>query len=252
VAADKEAHDKLGEALALGDSYGVAELVSSGRVFEVKNGTRVLELGGFLSVKVRVLEGKYAGRIAWVPREFLRDEWEVQRDTQPWLLARPPTPSAEWNMKLSNLLEKTPAEVSAVLGRASYLSLDDKCRLATGKVVECGQAEYGGASLVDYLGGVSRRVWLQVPREMFKYPEDVKDLLQTLGLPTEISPSRQTDYGMWWDNNELGFYHFHVGSDKTRDNFYPPFFVEHVYVVAEERYDPSSVKNLSAPGYQKE
>ncbi|MCZ7571112.1 MAG: pentapeptide repeat-containing protein [Ardenticatenaceae bacterium] len=76
VARDRQAYEEYGDAAVRDDTYGLRELIATGRIFPVPNGTRVLILdhGGFLysATKVRILEGEHTGRSGWVPSEWVR------------------------------------------------------------------------------------------------------------------------------------------------------------------------------------
>ena len=71
VAVDRDAYEEFNTAVPR-DKYGVQELLLSGRVFSVEDGTEVLviETGGF-SYRIRILEGAHAGRDGWVAYEFV-------------------------------------------------------------------------------------------------------------------------------------------------------------------------------------
>jgi hypothetical protein len=73
VAADEKAFQELLDAINAKDDYGVSELLLTGRVFSVKDGTQVLVIDAALhKMQIRILEGPYAGKSGWVP-----DEWVV-------------------------------------------------------------------------------------------------------------------------------------------------------------------------------
>lgn len=68
----KEALAEYTKALVSGDQYGKTAMISDGRIFPVKSGTRVLVLEHGFTVKgVRILDGKHAGRMAWIEAEFV-------------------------------------------------------------------------------------------------------------------------------------------------------------------------------------
>lgn len=74
VATTDAAWDALFKALGKRDEIGVAELVLSGRVFLVDDGTKVLVLDrGFSSIEIRVVEGSSFGKKGWVPRELVKE-----------------------------------------------------------------------------------------------------------------------------------------------------------------------------------
>lgn len=60
----------------VGDKHGVYELIESGRVFTVDNGTKVLVIdsSGSLFYKVRILEGEHAGRAGWTVGSTLKQD----------------------------------------------------------------------------------------------------------------------------------------------------------------------------------
>lgn len=72
VAVDEEAFDELVDAAVAKDEYGFQDLMLSGRVFAVSDGTsvRVLDLGLF-KTRVRILEGPMEGESGWVPSEWV-------------------------------------------------------------------------------------------------------------------------------------------------------------------------------------
>jgi hypothetical protein len=71
VADDWDAYDDLLSADPR-DEYAMRELLLSGRVFAVEDGTEVLVIESRgLSYRIRILEGAYAGRDGWVPGEFV-------------------------------------------------------------------------------------------------------------------------------------------------------------------------------------
>lgn len=65
VAIDERSLSALEEALSAHDKTGFAELLQSGRVLHVPANTKVLVLATGLAVKVRILEGEYAGKAVW-------------------------------------------------------------------------------------------------------------------------------------------------------------------------------------------
>lgn len=72
VASEKKYLDEFFNALNIKDKYGVGEMVLTGKIFEVPNYTDVLIIdSGLFNSKVRVLEGKHAGRSGWVPYEWV-------------------------------------------------------------------------------------------------------------------------------------------------------------------------------------
>lgn len=74
MAASKAAYDELIEAIVADDDYGRNLLILSGQAFLVHSGTkvRVLDLSIFGSTKVRIVNGKHAGRLAWTEISFLK------------------------------------------------------------------------------------------------------------------------------------------------------------------------------------
>ena len=70
LAVDEQAYDELSSAMMAKDSYGCQELVNSGKVFLVEEGTEVLIIDRTLYlVKVRILEGTNQGKAGWVIHE---------------------------------------------------------------------------------------------------------------------------------------------------------------------------------------
>jgi hypothetical protein len=71
-AEDDGAWDAMNEALLAQDEEGFVRLVASGRVLVVPSGTgaRVLDVG-FVSRKVRLLDGPQHGKAGWVAAEYL-------------------------------------------------------------------------------------------------------------------------------------------------------------------------------------
>jgi hypothetical protein len=71
--AEDDAWEPLHDALAARDQVGLDRLMASGKVFRVSNGTRAkLIKAGFVSRKVRILDGPHAGRAGWIESEFVR------------------------------------------------------------------------------------------------------------------------------------------------------------------------------------
>ena len=70
----KAAYDELIKAFVAKDTYGWNLLILSGRALVVKSGTkvRVLDLSVFEPTEVRILEGEYAGRRAWIEHKLLK------------------------------------------------------------------------------------------------------------------------------------------------------------------------------------
>lgn len=72
VAADEKAFQKLLDAINAKDEYGVSDLLLTGQVFSVKDGTQVLVIDETLyETQIRILEGPYAGKSGWVPHEWV-------------------------------------------------------------------------------------------------------------------------------------------------------------------------------------
>ena len=72
LAVDDAAWDALSKVAAAKDALAFLEWVASGRVFLLTEGTRILVVeSGFLSIRVRALEGPNAGRAGWVESEFV-------------------------------------------------------------------------------------------------------------------------------------------------------------------------------------
>jgi hypothetical protein len=73
VAIDGEAFDELIQARIAHDTYGILELMLSGRVFTIENSTMALVLdGGLFKTRVRILNGRGQGKAGWVPSEWVR------------------------------------------------------------------------------------------------------------------------------------------------------------------------------------
>ena len=74
MATSEAAYDELIEAIVADDDYGRNLLILSGRAFSVRSGTkvRVLDLSIFGSTKVRIVDGKHSGRLAWTEISFLK------------------------------------------------------------------------------------------------------------------------------------------------------------------------------------
>ena len=65
--------DRLIQLSTARDGAGVARMVFGGQAMAIDDGTRARLIDpGILSHEVRVLEGPYAGRSAFIPSEFLR------------------------------------------------------------------------------------------------------------------------------------------------------------------------------------
>lgn len=76
VAVDEKALDEYSEAALAKDNIGFQQLVTSGRLYSVDDGTTealVLKTT-FTRSKVRIMSGLHQGRVGWVPRE-----WAVKR-----------------------------------------------------------------------------------------------------------------------------------------------------------------------------
>lgn len=71
VFGEKSDYDDWGEAAAKDDVHGQAQAVRRSGMM-VEPGTKCLRLEGFLSVKVRILDGPFEGRSGWVPTEWAR------------------------------------------------------------------------------------------------------------------------------------------------------------------------------------
>ena len=65
VGIDEESLSALTESIAAHDKDGFSKLIDSGRVLHVPANTKVLVLRKGLAVKVRILEGEYAGNVVW-------------------------------------------------------------------------------------------------------------------------------------------------------------------------------------------
>jgi hypothetical protein len=73
VSTTKDIMDKFFKAYRINDTYEIGALVSSGQVFLVNHGTKVLVIdSGQYVLKVRILEGEHRGKAGWVPHEYVR------------------------------------------------------------------------------------------------------------------------------------------------------------------------------------
>ena len=73
VAVDYAAHDALISASGQGNGAMVSQLVASGRVYLVSNGTRAtVTKSHILTVEVEIMEGSYAGKRGVVVNEWLK------------------------------------------------------------------------------------------------------------------------------------------------------------------------------------
>jgi len=76
IAVDEKALDEYSEAALAKDKIGFQQLVTSGRLYSVDDGTTealVLKTT-FTRTKVRIMSGPHQERVGWVPRE-----WVVKR-----------------------------------------------------------------------------------------------------------------------------------------------------------------------------
>ena len=64
-------YDDWSEAAVREDTHGQAEAIRSSGML-VTPGTKCKRLEGFISVKVRILEGPFEGRAGWTPSEWAR------------------------------------------------------------------------------------------------------------------------------------------------------------------------------------
>lgn len=72
IAVDKDAFDQYMDAAIANDSIGVVDLMSRGKIFPVKNDTKIQVIdASFTTRKVRVMEGEMFGQAGWVPYEFV-------------------------------------------------------------------------------------------------------------------------------------------------------------------------------------
>lgn len=73
VATEKKYLDDFFNAKRLNDTYGIGELVMAGKIFDVKNCTKILILNkGVFTTKIRVLEGEKIGMSGWVDTERIK------------------------------------------------------------------------------------------------------------------------------------------------------------------------------------
>ncbi len=72
IARDESAHRDFMDVVAARDTHGLTEMLASGELFVVADGTLVRILDrGFGIVRVRVLEGTHEGRSGWVIKEAM-------------------------------------------------------------------------------------------------------------------------------------------------------------------------------------
>jgi hypothetical protein len=73
VADSKQSYDQFVKAQTANDKYAFNQMVRLGRLFPVKNATRVLvlDLDSF-SWKVRILQGEHKNRVGWVAYEYAK------------------------------------------------------------------------------------------------------------------------------------------------------------------------------------
>jgi hypothetical protein len=92
VGVDYSDLDALTKAIAAKDPEGVSELLESGRVFRVPNGTkaRLLEVS-FLARKVRILEGPHRSKAGWIETEFVQGLPSTPAPSIPPRYSSPPT-----------------------------------------------------------------------------------------------------------------------------------------------------------------
>jgi len=77
VAATENSWREHKKALRAGDTYGGADLLMSGKIFVVKQGTRALVVDYNPSTalsKIRIVEGKGKGLAGWVPFEHITSQ----------------------------------------------------------------------------------------------------------------------------------------------------------------------------------
>jgi len=76
LAVEKKVLDEWNDALFANDTFGRTELLTSGRIFVVPDGTEVLMLDSGWSIfvcKVRILEGEHLGQTGWIPVEWVTE-----------------------------------------------------------------------------------------------------------------------------------------------------------------------------------
>ncbi len=73
LAVDEKAFDDFTQSAIADDKYAFNEMISSGRLFTVQNGTKVkvIDIKFLGKTRVRVLEGKYLGESGWTASEFV-------------------------------------------------------------------------------------------------------------------------------------------------------------------------------------
>ena len=73
VAISEEAFDEFIKARVARDGYGIDNLLLTGRLFTVDNGTRVQVIRkAFPKERVRILEGEMTAMAGWVPYEWVK------------------------------------------------------------------------------------------------------------------------------------------------------------------------------------
>lgn len=73
IATSEDSFDRWIKAKAAKDTHGMAQLMLTGSIFLVKNGTRVLVIdSATFKTKVRILGGNQTGRSGWVPYEYVK------------------------------------------------------------------------------------------------------------------------------------------------------------------------------------
>lgn len=73
VAVTEAAFDELTKARAAKDKAGQMQLLTSGKTFMVKSGTKVLVIDStFAKRKIRILEGEHGGKAGWVGVERVK------------------------------------------------------------------------------------------------------------------------------------------------------------------------------------
>lgn len=73
LAVDKESFDLWTKASVAKDYIGMADMESSGKVYTVKNGTKILVIDSkFGARQVRTLEGDNYGKTGWLPYEWVK------------------------------------------------------------------------------------------------------------------------------------------------------------------------------------
>ena len=73
VGVDTSAFNALTDAFVANDTVAIVEMITSGRAYTIRNGTRALVLDRTLTrTKVRFIEGAHQNRVGHVPTDWVR------------------------------------------------------------------------------------------------------------------------------------------------------------------------------------